>query len=222
MRVCARVRIAAALLLAATGAGCLPFSYEPRMSLGVSPERLPLRVEVHDLQDVSPPEDRRRRLGGTSATATDSLAGELSTQVTDAILTSFRNDAVFSELRRRVGSPDLVMSGNIREFYAVSFLHPIALPAVFTFFPPFLGVPIYASEAGVDLEITFALPDGQRVATYAAARQSSYWSSIYRMPFYGVGTDLNKLLSEVMLDVRQQMYADREKLLRAERELTPE
>lgn len=198
---------------------CQSLTYEPDVTLGLSPERIPLRVEARNLEDASPSDDRSGALGGTSATEADTMVGELSGVVTEALIENFRNDEVFDEIRRKPESPDLIMSGTVRRFYAKSRIN--ALGWVTSIYSPlwFLGIPIYSSFGAVDLELTFARPNGERVASYTSALDFYEWSSIYRSPQLGIGTRLNRSFSEVVREIRAQMLRDKD-LLIGSRQLT--
>jgi hypothetical protein len=216
-------RACAALLLAiaALGSACASLTYQPKVTVGVSPEQMPLRIEIRDLQDASPEGDRSRALGGTAATASDSLAGALAPNVTDAILENFRSDEVFADVSRRPERTDLIMSGTIRRFYGKANQNAVGWAAALD---PFgigtllsvLGLPVYSSYGTVDLELTFEVPNGPRVATYSATREFDQSSSIYRSPLVNIGAKVNRAFSEVVSDLRQQMLADRERLLTSE------
>jgi hypothetical protein len=208
-----QLRAGVILLLAMSTVACQSLSYQPSAVVGISADRLPLRVEVHDLVDVTPPGDRSRTLGGTAATASDTMVGELSTAVTDAILQNLRNDEVFEEIRRRCDDPDLVLTGTLRRFYGKSNLNALGFVSLAYVPSWYLGIPIYTSHGAVEIELALALPDGQRVGTYATSVDFSEWSSIYRQPLYGIGTRLNRAFSEAVRDLRVRMLADRAGLL---------
>jgi len=118
----------------------------------------------------------------------------------------------------RTDDPDLVLSGTIRRFGGWSHLHPLGILATAAIFPPLLGVPVYVSDTEVDLELTLARPDGAPVATYASQQRRRKWSSLYTNPLFGIGSKLNEDLSAAVADMRQQMLADRERLLRGIRD----
>src|SRR5437870_5121493 len=98
-------------------AGCASISYKPSLSLGPSPVTIHRKVQVDSFRDESPPRDKGRKVGGTSATEPGTMAGELGAEVTNAVLTDFNNNAVFETIRARVEDPDLIMRGTIRRFY---------------------------------------------------------------------------------------------------------
>jgi hypothetical protein len=209
------------LLLAALGvSGCTSLSYQPVATVGMSPKTLPLRVAVRDLQDTSPAGDRPRSwLGGTSATASDALAGELAPTVTDAIIACFVNDDVFAEMNRNPDAPDIVMSGTIRRFYGKARNNPYTFPAIVMTgsWLMYLGVPVDETFGSVDLELTVDTPEGERIASYSAKSEFWEWKTIYSMAEREIGTRLNQSFSEVISDLRGQMLVDREKLMRARR-----
>lgn len=207
-------------VMAALFSGCQSLSYQPKATVGLAPSRIPLQIEMRDLGDTSPADDRTRALGGTAATASDTLAGELAPSVTDAIIDNFILDEVFLDISRRPEKPELVMSGTIRRFYGKAYLNALGYAVTLDPFGvavwlAYLGLPIYSSSGGVDLELRFETADGQPVAQYSAAKEFNKWSSMYRQPLYGIGTEVNRTFSEVLADLRSQMLADRNKLMQA-------
>jgi hypothetical protein len=183
----------------------------------MSAPTMPLRVEVRDLTDGSPPDDRSRLFGGAIATAQNTLPGDLSASVTSAILENFQLDEVFAEVSAHPEAADLVMSGTIRRFYAKAhenfLIWTLLAPSGIGTYLAYLGLPVYGSYGQVDLELTFDTPAGQRVSAYVASREFSEWASMYCAPHHGIGARLNRMFSEVMADVREQMVADRARLL---------
>jgi hypothetical protein len=189
---------------AALSAACAAVRYQPSLVLGHVDEPIPVRVELRDLTDATPPEDALAVLGGTSATA--SLSGDLSIAVTDAILTNLRRDGFFTEIRRRAGAPDLVLTGTIRRFHARSHLHPLG------WITALVGLPIFSSRGAVDLELAFERPDGKRVAAYTSDVSFEEWATILEAPPREIGTRLDRAFSDAMRDLRGQMLRDRARL----------
>jgi len=190
---------------------CTAISYKLALSLGPSPVKIPAKIKVETFVDRSPAEDKTKRAGGSSATEPDSLAGDLGTEVTNAIIADFLANGVFAEVGRNVERPDAVMTGQIKRFYGRAGLNAagwITLPINPIWF---LGVPMQSSEGGVDLEVSIRRPDGALLGTYSGCAQFSDWFTIYNNSIYGVGTALNKAFTQAMQQIRDQMIADKGK-----------
>lgn len=190
--------------------GCVSISYKPSVSLQVSPEVIHSTVQIEKFEDLRPESDRKRKVGGTSATEPDALAGDLSTEVTDAILLDFKNNQVFESVKKRFddGPPDLIMRGKIHRFYGKAgsnFLTFVTFPV----YPIWLlGVPIYKDDGLVELEITFERTDGVGVATYRETTHFKKWYTLYNNPMAGVGVRLNRSFSDCVSAIRKKMLAD--------------
>lgn len=106
-----------ALALAVSLSACTAISYHPALSLSPSPVKIPAKIQVETFVDRSPSEDKTKRIGGTSATEPDSLAGDLGTEVTNAVIVDFLANGVFAEAGKSIKNPDAVMTGQIKRFY---------------------------------------------------------------------------------------------------------
>lgn len=82
-----------------------------------SPIKISVRLQVETFVDHSPPEDKTKRTLEVSATEPDSLAGDLGTEVTNAVITDFLANGVFAEAGKNIKNPDAVMTGEITRFY---------------------------------------------------------------------------------------------------------
>jgi hypothetical protein len=92
-------------------------SYQPALSLGLSASTIHARVQMQDFLDASPPADKRHELLGSSATEPGTLAGDLATEVTNAVFTDFERNQLFTAIGKRLDAPDLIVTGSIRRFY---------------------------------------------------------------------------------------------------------
>ena len=203
-----RLILIAVLFLSA----CTAISYKPALSLGPSPVKIPAKIQVETFVDRSPSEDKTKRAGGSSVTEPDSMAGDLGTEVTNAVIADFLANGVFAEVGRHVERPDAVMTGEIKRFYGRAGLNAagwITLPINPIWL---LGIPMQSSEGGVDLEVSIRRPDGAVVGTYSGRSQFSDWYTMYNQSVWGVGTALNKAFTEAMQQIRDQMIADKGKL----------
>lgn len=139
------------------------------------------------------------------------MAGDLGTEVTNAVIADFLANGVFAEVGRYVERPDAVMTGQIKRFYGRAGLNAagwITLPINPIWL---LGVPMQSSEGEVDLEVSIRRPDGTLLGTYSGRSQFSDWYTMYNQPIYGVGTALNKSFTQVMQQIRDQIIADKGK-----------
>src|SRR2546430_11141093 len=114
------IRLLATVLLVGLTIGCASISYKPSLSLGTSPSSVHARVQMNQLADASPPDEKETKFAGFAATEPGTLAGDLATEVTNALLTDFSNNQVLDTIQKRMTNPDLVMNGTIHRFYAQS------------------------------------------------------------------------------------------------------
>ena len=203
----------ALLAISLLATGCASISYKPSVSLGTSPQTIKANVKIETFADQSPAEDKETKAFGVSACEPTTLQGELAPDVTDAILTDFENNMIFSNIRKRFDTqPDLVMTGTIHRFYGTS-----APNAVFWLTIPIdtiwlLGIPILENEGAVDLDVTFARPDGTIIGTYRGKADFSESYSMYHNAQLSVPTQLNNAFSQSVAQIREQILKDAEKL----------
>jgi hypothetical protein len=163
--------------------------------------------------DQSPAQDKETKPFGVSACEPTTLQGELTADVTDAVLTDFENNMVFSNIKQRFDTqPDLLMNGTIHRFYGTSapdaaFWLTIPIDTIWLF-----GVPILHNKGDVDLEITLARPDGTVVGTYHGQADFSEFYSMYHNASFAVPTQLNNAFSQSIAQIRDQILKDSEKL----------
>jgi len=200
--------------------GCTPISYKPSLSLGESPTTVKCRVQIETFKDESPTADRGSKVAGTSATEPGTLAGDLAVEVTNAVLTDFSTNQVFESIQKRMDDPDLIMRGTIRRFYGHAGPNAIMWATIPVDIIWFFGVPIQSDEGAVDLEISFQRRDGSSVASYSGHSQFSAWYTIYTNPLLGIPTRLNKAFDQAVIQIRQQITADAEKLRHSARPQT--
>ena len=201
--------------------GCTSISYKPSLSLGPSLATIDRRVQIETFRDESPPGDRGKKVAGTSATEPGTLAGELSNEVTNAVLTDFHNNAVFKDVRRRLDAPDLVMRGTIRRFYAHAGPTPLMWATIPIDIIWFFGLPVQGDKGEVDLYVSLHRPDQSLVAEYHGRSEFSKWYTIYSNPVLGIGTRLNKAFDDAVDQIRRQMIADQAKLMAATQAAVP-
>lgn len=190
---------------------CTSISYRPVLSLGPSPIKIPAKLRVETFVDHSPPEDKTKRAMGVSATESDSLAGDLSAEVTNAVIADFLINGVFAEAGKNIEHPDAVMTGEIKRFYGRAGLNSagwITLPINPIWL---LGVPMQSTEGEVDLEVSIRRLDGALLGTYSGRSQFLDWYTMYNNSIYGVGTALNRSFTQAMQQIRDQIIADKDK-----------
>lgn len=208
-----RARRALLLFLLVAPVACASISYEPRVSLGTSPETLPASVRVGEFMDRTPPDDHRGYFGGTSATEPGTLVGDLAPQVANAVASDFQINAVFREVSKSASSPDLVMTGVIYRFHSTAGLNPLGIITIPVNLIWLLGLPVGSNESIVDLEIQFATPDGRQVAVYRRTSESKGMFTLYNDRSLSSGSRLNADFSVAVAEIRAAVLADRQRLL---------
>lgn len=192
--------------------GCASISYKPSLSLGESPSTVRSRVQINQFRDVSPPEEKDKKFAGFSATEPGTLAGDLATEVTNAVLTDFSNNQVFEAIQKRMDNPDLILNGTIHRFYGQSGINALGWSTIPIDIIWFFGLPIQSEYGSVDLEISFQLPNGTPVATYLGKSEFSESFSMYTNIQLAIGTRLNKAFDDATRQIRSQIVADAAKL----------
>ena len=199
---------AGALLLG----GCASISYKPSLSLGPSPVTIHRKVQVETFRDESPPGDKGKKVAGTSATEPGTLAGDLSGEVTNAVITDFNINAVFEVVRARVDDPDLIMRGTIRRFYGHAGPNALFWSTIPVDFIWLFGLPIQSDHGEVDLAVQFYRRDGTLVSSYTGHSKFSAMYTMYTNPLLGIGTRLNKSFDDAISQIRRQIVSDAERL----------
>jgi hypothetical protein len=190
---------------------CTSISYKPALSLGPSPVKIPAKIQVETFVDRSPAEDKSKRAMGVSATEPDSLAGDLSAEVTNAVIADFLVNGVFTEVGKGINEPDAIMTGEITRFYGRAGLNAVGVITLPINPIWFLGVPMQSSEGGVDLAVSIRRPDGALLGTYSGRSQFSDWYTMYNRVDIGVGTALNKAFNQAMQQIRDRIIADKDR-----------
>lgn len=199
--------LASALSLGA----CTSISYKPALSLGPSPVKIPVKLQVETFVDRSPTEDKSKRALGVSATEPDSLAGDLAVEVTNAVIADFLINGVFTEVGKDIKNPDAIMTGEITRFYGRAGLNGVGVITLPINPIWLLGLPMQSSEGGVDLAVSIRRPDGARLGTYIGRSQFSDWYTMYNQVAIGVGTALNKAFNQAMQQIRDRIIADKDR-----------
>ncbi|TMB55166.1 MAG: hypothetical protein E6J56_09305 [Deltaproteobacteria bacterium] len=206
------IRLLATVLLVGLTIGCASISYKPSLSLGTSPSSVHARVQMNQLADASPPDEKETKFAGFAATEPGTLAGDLATEVTNALLTDFSNNQVFDTIQKRMTNPDLVMNGTIHRFYAQSGINALGWSTVWMDFIWLFGLPIQSQYGAVDIELTLQRPDGTTLGTYHGKSEFSESFSMYTNIQLAIGTRLNKAFDEAVGQIRSQLMNDADKL----------
>lgn len=192
--------------------GCASISYKPSLSLGSSPSTVRARVQINQFKDASPPEEKGKKFAGFSATEPGTLAGDLATEVTNAVLIDFSNNQVFETIQKRMDKPDLILNGTIHRFYGQTGINALGLSTILVDVIWLFGLPIQSQYGAVDLEVSFQLPNGTPVATYRGKSEFSDSFSMYTNVALAIGTRLNKAFDDAAGQIRSQIVADANKL----------
>lgn len=198
--------------LLAVASGCASISYKPSLSLGLSPYTVGAKVLINQFKDVSPPEEKGKKFAGVSATEPGTLAGDLATEVTNAVLIDFSNNQVFESIQKRLENPSLILNGTIHRFYGQAGPNALMWATIPIDIVWFFGLPIQSSYGAVDLEISIQQPNGTLVGTYRGKSEFSDNFSIYVNVALAIGTRLNKAFDDAIAQIRNQILADGSKL----------
>ncbi len=205
--------VVAVLALGLLSAGCASISYKPAVSLPESPRTIKATVQLDPLVDQVSPHDKASQFSGLSACEPQTLQGDLSTGVTDAILTDFNNNQVFATVKKRFDTtPDLIIKGTIDRFgakFKVTTLGWCTMPIDIIWF---FGLPITADHGNVDLTLTIQRPDGTVLGTYRGVSKFAKSYNIYQNAGLALPTRLNKAFSEAVAQLREQILNDESKL----------
>lgn len=226
------------LTLAASIASCLfsscaTISYTPKVSLDVSDRTIKKAVMVEKLVDNAPVEDRENPLSGFSITNPKALPGDLSVDVTNAIVSDFATNGVFSQISRRLDNPDYILRGEIKKFmgksrptayqwisggaYVVGALaigsnsrpEPALLAlAVLPMVGILFGAPARRNLSDIEIELKLYDKAGNLLSTYTGKGQANLPMSIYNNATLALPSQTNKAFSQAVAEIRQQMLND--------------
>lgn len=184
-------------------AGCAQH-YTPKISLGESPQTIPLRVELHPLKDS--PKAPGQPYGVVAEHVKTVEPGELSGPITGAVLEDFRDNHVFRQIDTHVEHPDAILTGTINTFYETY------RPKGWTQVPyaksvaKLMDVDTYTATTTVDVDVVLRTPDGTRIGTYHghATKTDEFIPSKHNQP----GAYSNWALSEAIHQIRQALLDD--------------
>jgi hypothetical protein len=184
-------------------AGCAQY-YTPKISLGESPQMVPLRVELHPLKNA--PKAPGQPYGVVAEHVKTVEPGELSVPITDAILEDFRQNYVFQQVDTHIEHPDAILTGTIHTFYETY------RPKGWTQVPyaksaaKLMDVDTYTATTEVDLDVVLRAPNGTRIGTYHghAAKTDEFAPNKQNPP----GARSNWAFSEAIHQIRQALLDD--------------
>lgn len=184
-------------------AGCAQH-YAPKISLGESPQVIPLRVELHPLKDS--PKAPGQPYGVVAEHVKTAEPGELSVPITDAILEDFRQNYVFQQVDTHVEHPDAILTGVISTFYETY------RPKGWTQVPyaksvaKLMDVDTYTATTEVDLDVVLRTSNGTRIGNYHghATKTDEFVPNKQNQ----AGARANWALSEAIHQIRQALLDD--------------
>jgi len=202
---------AAVLAAGLLSTGCASISYKPSVSLPESPRTIKATAQLEPLTDQVPPDDKAQ--GGLSVCEPGTLQGDLSSDVTEAILTDFNNNQVFETVKKRFDTtPDLIIKGTIDRFYGkfnITALGWCTLPIDIVWL---FGIPITADHGDVELTLSIQRPDGTVLGTYHGESKFARGYNMYQNAGLALPTRTNKAFSEAVAQIREQILNDESKL----------
>jgi|GEM_PF-5059559 len=186
--------------------------YKPAVSLGPSPHTIQTKVQLQPFIDDSP-QGEADSAGGFSIRREGVLAGDLATDVTQAVLSDFSVNQVFQSVGQGVATqPDLIMKGTINHYcgkFGPNAIFWLTIPIDITWF---LGVPIMDEDINVDLSVSLQRLDGTVVGNYHGASIISRCNNIYYNPPTLLPVRVNQVFSDTVSQIRSQILKDAEKL----------
>lgn len=211
-------------------ASCTTISYVPKVSLDVSPQTIKKTVMVEKFTDLSPVADRKNPFGGVSVTNDGALTGGLDLEITNAIVSDFAVNGVFSQISRKIDNPDYIMKGEIIKFsgksemneyakfaFAAGIVSVIAAPVlqnsliyfgVVPLYSCYLGIPVMRNSADIEIRIKLYDNNSNLLGTYRAKLYQDEMTSIYKNKMMAVPTLTNKTFSNVVQQLRDQILED--------------
>lgn len=197
--------VAGTIAVCALVSGCAQH-YTPKVSLGESPQTIPLRVELRTVKDSPEPKPPGQPYGVVADDVKAAEPGELSGPITKAVLEDFRQNHVFQQIDSHVDRPDAFLTGTINTFYETY------RPMGWTQVPggkslaKLLDADTYMGTTEVDLDLILRKPDGTPIGTYHghAAKSDDFVPDKHNQP----GARLNWALSQALYQIRQALLRD--------------
>lgn len=222
------------LTFAISIASCSTISYVPKVSLDSSPKTINKSVQVDKFKDSSPIEDRKNPFLGLSVTNEESMASGLDLEVTNAVVSDFSVNGLFKQISRRVENPDFVLKGEIKKFTGKAQLNNFAKiswvaglaaiiaapaanePLIFLGAVPILswyfGVPISKNTSEIEIEMSLYDKNNNLISTYTGKSGNLISTSMYYNKVFAVPSMTNKTFSMAIMQIREQILKDIDKL----------
>lgn len=187
---------------------CATISYTPKVSLDVSPTTIRKTVKVENLVDKISQEQKAKPVSGYSVTDSESLAGDLSSEVTNAIIEDFNSNAVFSKISKKEDQPDLILKGEIVSFegkFRPTTAMWITIPIDLIWF---LGVPVFKDIVNVEIKLSIYNKSGMLIGEYSGKSSDTKLYTIYKNAALGLPAKTNKYFSEAIKQIREKILLD--------------
>ncbi len=205
------------LLLAAASLilfSCSTISYMPTVSLDIADKTIYKSIQIDKFVDVSDPYDRNNPFLGLSVTNEEAMPNDLALNVTNAVVSDFSTNSVFSNASRRVENPDYVMKGEIKKYKGISkltnygYVSFITIIGIYTWF---LGMPVEKIETEIEIEVSIYDNQENFIATYTGKATGFRRTSMYRSIALATPSQTNRDFSLAIEDIRKQIAADIDK-----------
>ena len=225
MKALLKIRTSVILVcFAVFAASCGSVAYTPKVVLDQSLVTVNKSVKVERFVDRRVNPSRQR-----AATNRDCLINSLDLEVTNAVVEDFSKNKVFENVGRHIDNPDLILKGEIQRFvgaegmsgYAkfsmVSYLSGVGL--VLAGFPvgAFLTIPVYGIPFGIptkvdystiELRISIYNAENELLGAYTGSATTKKASGIYTNNFAVLPSMTNRMFSEVVQQIRDQIADD--------------
>jgi len=191
---------------------CATISYVPKITLDVSPQTIKKSVKVENLIDKTTSEQKKKPVSGYSVTDSESLAGDLSVEITNAIIEDFNTNSVFSRISKGVDDPDLILKGEITNFsgkYKPTAAFWITLPIDIIWF---FGIPIFKDEVDIEIKLLIYRNTGELIGQYNGKSSDTKLYSIYKNGALGLPAKTNKIFSSAIKEIREKILQDANRL----------
>ena len=212
---------------------CTTISYTPKVTLDLSPQTINKSVLVEKIKDLSPVEDKANPFLGLSVTNEESLPSGLELEVTNEIVSDFSNNALFSNISRRVENPDFIIKGDINKFCGKSEINTFgkvsyfmamgaivlssvtgesaALIGVVPMLSWYFGVPISKNTSHIEITLRVYNSKGDLQGTYVGKAEDRTSTNMYKNKALAVPSMTNKTFSIAIQDIRDQILKDIDK-----------
>jgi hypothetical protein len=187
---------------------CATISYTPKVSLDTSINTIKKTVKVENFIDNVPIVQRKKPFGGYSVTDSESLAGSLSTEVTNAIVEDFNTNGLFSKVSKREENPDFVIKGEIVNFKGKyhpsnAFWFTLPIDIIWLF-----GIPVMKDDIDIHIKLSIYKNSGKLVGEYYGKSSNSKLYNMYNQGLLGLPTKTNKVFSEAVRQIREKIIED--------------